>query len=372
MQQIEQKVQEVKDLWQQKSNAIDFDSLDPANAEKMVKDLHQFFLSKKGAVLGLMSLLKTVSKEDKPVAGQRINALRTEIQGSFDALQASVKGKALQSKLDDPKNRIDCSLPGPDRKGSLHPITLMRREIIHTFNRLGFVVADGPELDFDFYNFSALNIPEIHPARDMQDTFYLEHEEGAEPMVLRTHTSNVQIHTMKDCRPPMRVIAPGRTYRVDSDPTHTPMFHQVEGFVVDRGISMAHLKGVINSWVKAMFGSEAKTRLRPSYFPFVEPGAEMDMSCLICHGKDSSCRVCKGTGWLEIGGCGMIHPNVFEAVGIDSEEYSGFAFGFGMDRMAMLKYGLPDLRQLFEPSRDFLSAFPLFTLRQQAMFGGAK
>ena len=371
---IDQRVKEVSEQWQKAKAQLDLDALAPQDAEKKSKELHQAFLSKKGAVQSLMPLLKSLSREEKPVAGQKINTLRGEISSSFESLQRVVRKKAMASKLADPENLYDCSLPGPDCKGSLHPITLIRREIVHAFSRLGFVVADGPELDFDFYNFSALNIPAIHPARDMQDTFYLEScvnsGEKEEPMVLRTHTSNVQIHTMKDQRPPMRVIAPGRTYRVDSDPTHTPMFHQVEGFVIDKGISMAHLKGVLNAWVKGMFGSDAQTRLRPSYFPFVEPGAEMDMSCLICVGKDQSCRVCKGTGWLEIGGCGMIHPNVFEAVGIDSEEYSGFAFGFGMDRMAMLKYGLPDLRQLFEPSKDFLSAFPLFTLRPPATFSG--
>jgi phenylalanyl-tRNA synthetase alpha chain len=241
-------------------------------------------------------------------------------------------------------------------EGALHPVTLVRRELLREFRRMGFTVYDGPEVDYDFYNFSALNMPADHPARDMQDTFYVQ---GEGNVLLRTHTSNIQIHCMLNEKPPLRIVAPGRVFRVDSDPTHTPMFHQIEAFVVDRGISFAHMKGVIDAFMKAVFGSNMRTRLRPSFFPFVEPGAELDLQCTQCGGK--GCRLCKQTGWLEIGGCGMIHPNVFEAVEYDSELYSGFAFGFGIDRMAMLKYRLTDLRQLFEGSYQFLGGFPSVT-----------
>jgi phenylalanyl-tRNA synthetase alpha chain len=217
------------------------------------------------------------------------------------------------------------------------------------------MVADGPEIDLDFYNFGALNFQDDHPARDMQDTFFVQSDEK---LVLRTHTSNIQIHTMLKNQPPMRVVAPGRVYRCDSDLTHTPMFHQIEGLVVDLNISMADMKGVVDRFLKATFGHDLETRLRPSFFPFVEPGAEIDLACVAC--KGSGCRICSMTGWLEIGGLGMVHPNVFEAVGIDSERYTGFAFGFGIDRIAMLKYGLGDLRQLFEGNKPFLGQFASF------------
>ncbi len=238
-------------------------------------------------------------------------------------------------------------------RGSLHPVTLLRRTLLTEFRRLGFTVDDGPEVDYESYNCHALNRPDHHPARDMQDTFYLKEQQK---LLLRTHTSNIQIHCMLNERPPLRVVAPGRVFRKDSDPTHTPMFHQIEAFVIDDGINFGHLKGVIDSFLKAVFGHGIKTRLRPSYFPFVEPGAEVDLQCVQCAGK--GCRLCKQTGWLEVGGCGMIHPLVFEAVEYDTDQWSGFAFGFGIDRLAMLKYRVPDLRQLFEGHHGFLGRFP--------------
>jgi len=296
--------------------------------------------------------LRNVSKEERPVAGKAANTLRQQIESSITGLQSAATDWLLHQKLSQPP--LDVSLPVAQNVGALHPVSLMRQELFNIFRRLGFTVYDGPEIDFDFYNFTALNIPEHHPARDMQDTFYIK---GEERMLLRTQTSNIQIHAMLNEKPPLRIIAPGRVFRCDSDPTHTPMFHQIEGFVVDTNISMAHLKGTLDVLFKSLFGQDLKMRFRPSFFPFVEPGAEMDLQCVACRG--AGCRLCKNTGWLEVGGCGMIHPSVFEQVGYDSETWTGFAFGFGIDRMAMLKHNLPDLRMLFEGNAAFLDQFPI-------------
>jgi phenylalanyl-tRNA synthetase alpha chain len=301
-----------------------------------------------------MEDLRNVSKEDRPAAGKAVNAIRQAIEGSIDELKSQARSWELTAILN--REPLDVTLPVGEgqQMGSIHPVSLMRQQLIKVFRSLGFTVVDGPEIDFDFFNFSALNIPDHHPARDMQDTFYVD---TPEKMLLRTQTSNIQIHTMLNERPPLRIIAPGRVFRCDSDMTHTPMFHQIEGFVVDENITFAHLKGTVDTFLKAIFGSTLKTRLRPSFFPFVEPGAEFDVECGVCKGK--GCRTCKDTGWIEIGGCGMIHPNVFEAVGYDSSRYSGFAFGFGIDRIAMNRFALPDLRQLFEGDYEFLGHFPL-------------
>lgn len=330
-------------------------------APKIVEELRLKFLGRKGHLQSMMENLRHVSKEDRPEAGKIVNTLRQEIDGAITSLQEKAHAWILQQRLNMPQ--IDVSLPVDDNThiGALHPVSLMRRILIREFRRLGFTVYDGPEIDFDFYNFTALNIPESHPARDMQDTFYVTPAQPdaftGDNMLLRTQTSNIQIHAMLAEKPPMRIIAPGRVFRCDSDITHTPMFHQIEGFVVDKGITFANLKATIDTFLKSIYGRELKTRFRPSFFPFVEPGAEFDVQCTICAG--GGCRVCKQTGWLEVGGCGMIHPRVFEAVGYDSEEYSGFAFGFGIDRMAMLKYALPDLRQMFEGDYEFLGQFPI-------------
>jgi len=328
---------------------------------RAVEELRLAFLGRKGQLQTLNEGLRNVSKEERPEAGKIVNTLRQEIDAAVTALQDKAKAWILNERLNIPQ--VDVSLPVEDTtpSGALHPVSLMRRVLIREFRRLGFTIYDGPEIDFDFYNFSALNIPDSHPARDMQDTFYVAPAFAGsfdgENMLLRTQTSNIQIHAMLAEKPPLRVIAPGRVFRCDSDITHTPMFHQIEGFVVDKGITFANLKATIDTFLKAIYGRDLKTRFRPSFFPFVEPGAEFDVQCTICSGK--GCRVCKNTGWLEVGGCGMIHPKVFEAVSYDSEEYSGFAFGFGIDRMAMLKYALPDLRQLFEGDHDFLGQFPI-------------
>lgn len=321
--------------------------------EANVEALRIEFLGRKGHLAQLMEGLRHCSKEKRPEAGKSINILKQSIESQVESLKTAADEFAIEKMLG--ATALDVSLPvSQQSRGSLHPVSLMRMDLQKEFRKLGFTVYDGPEIDFEFFNFNALNIPDHHPARDMQDTFHIADEDK---LVLRTHTSNIQIHCMLNEKPPLRIVALGRVFRCDSDPTHTPMFHQIEGFVVDKNISFAHLKGVMDSFLKSIFGKNLKTRFRPSYFPFVEPGAEMDIQCSLCMG--SGCSVCKQTGWVEIGGCGMIHPNVFENVEYNSEAYSGFAFGFGIDRMAMMKYGLNDLRQLFEGDYNFLHQFPV-------------
>ena len=320
---------------------------------RAVEELKVKYLGRKGLVTALMEALKDLTKEEKPQAGKIINELRKSIDERLEKLRSQADDAALDQILHTQKLDISLPVAASEERGSLHPVTLMRRVILRAFRNLGFTVYDGPEIDLDFYNFGALNFKDDHPARDMQDTFFISDRVQT---ILRTHTSNIQVHAMLHEKPPLRIVAPGRTYRCDSDITHTPMFHQIEGFVVDQNIDMGDMIGVIDQLLKAVFGQECATRLRPSFFPFVEPGAEFDVSCVNCQGK--GCRICKNTGWLEIGGLGMIHPNVFEAVGYDSEIFSGFAFGFGIDRIAMLRYGLTDLRQLFEGNQQFLGQFP--------------
>lgn len=317
-----------------------------------LQELKVAFLGKKGALSGLMASLRHVDKDDRPEVGKRINEVRQQVEAQLAELEAGVNAALLAEQLDGPA--LDVTLPVNDYNGSgsLHPVTLMKNRLIREFHRMGFTVYDGPEVEMDFYNFSALNFKDDHPARDEHDTFFVK---GLDSTVLRTHTSNVQIHTMKSQQPPIRGVSLGRTYRCDSDVTHTPMFHQVEGIVIDKNISMADMKGVVDQFLKAIFGQNLATRLRPSYFPFVEPGGEVDLQCFACGGK--GCRLCSHTGWIEIGGLGMIHPNVFEACELDSEIYSGFAFGFGIDRMAMLKYGINDLRVMFDGYHKFLAQF---------------
>ncbi|MGE0172978.1 MAG: phenylalanine--tRNA ligase subunit alpha [Oligoflexales bacterium] len=322
---------------------------------KAVDELRVSFLGRKGEVQVLLDSLKNVPKEERPAYGKAVNELRAFIEESINSLREKAEQRALELKLS--AKPIDASLPTTAHSGggSLHPVSLMRKVLVKEFRRLGFRIWDGPEVDLDFYNFSALNFKDDHPARDMQDTFFVK---DYEKTILRTHTSNIQIHAMLNSKPPMRVVSLGRVYRCDSDITHTPMFHQIEGFVIDQHISMAHMKGVIDRFLKAIYGDDLSTRLRPSFFPFVEPGGEVDLQCVKCRGK--GCQICKKTGWLEIGGLGMIHPNVLENIGLDSEAYLGFAFGFGIDRMAMLKYSLNDLRQLFDGNYNFLNQFPVY------------
>lgn len=314
-----------------------------------LQDVRVQILGKKGALTEIMKGMRDLSAEARPVIGSLVNNLKDRFEAKFVQRQTELQQQAIVAKL--ASEKIDVSLPGRRSvSGSKHPVTLVNEEIVDLFSRLGFVVAEGPEIEQDFYNFEALNIPKDHPARDMQDTFYITDDQ-----VLRTHTSPVQIRTMLKQKPPVRVIAPGTVYRRDSDLTHSPMFHQIEGFLVDEKVTFGDLKGVLTHFLNEFFGEKLEVRFRPSFFPFTEPSAEVDIACVICTGK--GCRVCSGTGWLEILGCGMIDPAVFESVNYDSELLSGFAFGMGLERIAMLKYGVNDLRLFFENDLRFLKQF---------------
>ncbi len=308
------------------------------------------YLGKNGVFTEQLKQLGKLPKEERPAAGQAINKAKKALQQQIEARRNALEQAALNARL--AAERIDVSLPGRDTgKGGLHPVTRTMRRIGEIFGGAGFRVAEGPEIEDDFHNFEALNIPAHHPARAMHDTFYFD-----EHLLLRTHTSPVQIRVMKDAEPPLKVIAPGRVYRCDSDLTHTPMFHQVEGFMVDEQVTFADLKGVIIAFLQAFFEREdLAVRFRPSYFPFTEPSAEVDIQCVMCSGE--GCRVCSRTGWLEVLGCGMIHPEVMRHVGIDSEKYTGYAFGMGVERLAMLRYGVNDLRLFFENDLRFLRQF---------------
>jgi len=307
------------------------------------------WLGKKGVLTEQLKSLKAVPAAVRPAAGQRINEAKQQVQEALDARRGVLEGAAVQQKL--AAGRIDVTLPGRgEEPGGLHPVTQTRLRIETLFRRAGFDVEQGPEIEDDFHNFGALNIPPNHPARAMQDTFYFP-----DGRVLRTHTSPVQVRAMLSRGAPLAVIAPGRVYRCDSDVTHSPMFHQVEGLLVDENVSFANLKAILHGFVRAFFEKDLDMRLRPSYFPFTEPSAEVDMSCVFCAGQ--GCRVCKETGWLEIAGCGMVHPNVLHASGVDAERYTGYAFGMGIDRLAMLRYGVGDLRLFFENDLRFLRQF---------------
>ena len=312
-------------------------------------DVRVRWLGKKGTLTEQLKSLRDVPAAERPAAGQRINEAKQQVQTALDERRAALESAAVEQKLT--AGRIDVSLPGRgEKRGGLHPVTQARLRIETLFREAGFDVAEGPEIEDDFHNFGALNIPPNHPARAMQDTFYFP-----DGRVLRTHTSPVQIRAMLTRGAPLAVIAPGRVYRCDSDVTHSPMFHQVEGLVVDEQVSFANLKAILHGFVRAFFERDLDMRLRPSYFPFTEPSAEVDMSCVFCAG--SGCRVCKETGWLEIAGCGMVHPNVLKASKVDPERYTGYAFGFGIDRLAMLRYGVGDLRLFFENDLRFLEQF---------------
>jgi phenylalanyl-tRNA synthetase alpha chain len=308
------------------------------------------FLGKKGLLTEQLKGLGRLSAEERPAAGQRINDAKTSIQTALEMHRIRLEQAALQLEL--AKGTLDVTLPGRGQEpGSLHPVTRTRLRIEQIFAQAGFQVASGPEVEDDFHNFEALNIPKNHPARAMHDTFYFP-----DGRLLRTHTSPVQIRSMRAQRPPLAVIAPGRVYRNDSDMTHSPMFHQVEGIAIGESISFANLKAMLHTFVERFFEQPLGMRLRPSYFPFTEPSAEVDIECVFCHGK--GCRVCKQTGWLEILGCGMVHPHVLSAAGIDSEHWQGYAFGMGIERLAMLRYGVDDLRLFFENDLQFLKQFP--------------
>ena len=312
------------------------------------------YLGRKGLLAQLMSRLPELAPEDRPAFGKAANRVKENLQSLVDTKQAVLTNQAQQAEL----ARFDPTMPGyAPRCGSLHPITLVMEEIVGVLERLGFTAISGPEVEADFYNFGALNFGDDHPARDMQDTFFVE---GGS--LLRTHTSPMQVRAMLEAKkPPLAVIAPGKVYRRDSDITHTPMFHQIEGLLVDTRVTLADLRGTLTVFVRELFGPSTSVRFRPSFFPFTEPSIEVDISCILCggHGKrdGEGCRVCKGTGWLEILGAGMIDPNVYKSVGFDPDAVSGFAFGLGVERVAMLKYGITDLRLFFENDLRFLTQF---------------
>ena len=328
----------------------DFDSrIRSASAPEPLKQLRIDFLGKKGCVQALMKELRQAAPEEKRQRGKLINDFKQYVENQLkdkeEELGKSPKRQPSKSET------FDTTLPGRrEISGTLHPITQVMEEIKSIFLGLGFQVEEGPEIETDYYNFEALNIPKDHPARDMQDTFYVEGE-----AVLRTHTSPVQIHVMEDREPPLRIIAPGKVYRCDSDVSHTPMFHQIEGLMVDENVSFSHLKGIMSIFLQEVFGEDTKVRFRPSFFPFTCPSAEVDIQCVICSGK--GCRVCSQTGWVEILGAGMVDPAVFKFVNYDSEKWTGFAFGLGIERIAMLKYGINDIRLFFENDLRFLKQF---------------
>ena len=307
------------------------------------------YLGKKGVLTEYLKGLGQLAPEERPQVGQAVNRAKQQLQATLKSRSDTLEAAELQGRL--ASEAIDISLPGRGQEvGGLHPVTRTMRRIERLFRELGFEIAEGPEVEDDYHNFEALNIPAHHPARAMHDTFYF-----ADGRLLRTHTSPVQIRVMEQRQPPLRVIAPGRVYRCDSDLTHSPMFHQVEGLMVDEATSFAELKGILHEFVGKFFERDLAARFRPSYFPFTEPSAEMDIQCVMCAG--AGCRVCGHSGWLEVLGCGMVHPNVFRYVGVDNERFTGFAFGMGVERLAMLRYGVNDLRLFFENDLRFLRQF---------------
>jgi phenylalanyl-tRNA synthetase alpha chain len=336
----------MKDTIQSILSAATQDVLAVGDDPKALEQLRVRYLGRKGEFSRCFKELAQAAQSDRPQFGQMLNEAKAKVE---EALAAALERAQQQAAR--PQNRLDVTIPGRlPLQGRLHPITQMTVEISRIFHRLGFETVEGPEVELDYYNFEALNIPRDHPARDMQDTFYI-----SENVLLRTHTSPIQVRVMKKRQPPFRIIAPGKAYRCDSDVTHTPMFHQVEGLMVGENISFANLKGILTIFVHQMFGPEVGLRFRPSFFPFTEPSAEVDIQCVMCRG--TGCRVCSQTGWLEILGSGMVDPEVFKMVGYDPEHVTGFAFGMGIERIAMLKYGIDDLRLFYENDVRFLSQF---------------
>lgn len=324
-------------------------AIEQATTSSGLNDVRVRFLGKSGEITSLMKLLGTVSKEERPAMGKALNDVRVQIESALDAKTAVVEESEKQARL--AAEAVDVTLPGKtSAKGSLHPLTLVREDILRVFLGMGFSVAEGPEIESDLYNFQLLNVPKDHPARDMQDTFYVN-----DNFVLRTHTSPMQARIMTTTQPPIRVVIPGRVYRSDDDASHSPIFHQIEGLAVDKHITVGDLEGCLQTFAEQLFSSDTRIRLRPSYFPFTEPSVEVDVTCAICHGK--GCRVCKGTGWVEILGAGIVNPAVLEMCGIDSKEYSGFAFGLGLERIAMIKYGIPNIKLFYENDVRFLEQF---------------
>ena len=324
--------------------------IEELNSMQELQDLRVKVLGKKGELTSVLRGMGALSAEERPVIGQLANVVRNHIEEQIATKTSEIKALDTQRKL--ASQAIDVTIPsGFERQGTLHPINVVSDEMKDLFIGMGYTVADGPEVEFDYYNFEALNIPDSHPARDTQDTFYI-----IDNMLLRSQTSSVQVRVMETSKPPIKIICPGKVYRADNvDATHSPIFHQIEGLVVDKGVTMGDLKGTLEVFAKHMFGENTKIRLRPHHFPFTEPSAEVDVSCWTCGGK--GCKMCKGEGWIEVLGCGMVHPDVLRRCNIDPEVYSGFAFGIGVERTAMARFGITDMRHLFEGDMRFLSQF---------------
>ncbi len=318
------------------------------SSSQKLDDVRVRFLGKNGEFTGILRGMKDVPPAEKPIIGKLINEARASLENFLKAKESELAKAELERRL--ASEKIDITLSNDTEIGSVHPLTLVKNEIVDIFIGLGFSVQDGPEIETDFFNFQALGIPLDHPARDMQDSLYV-----SEKLLLRTQTSTMQARTMLSTKPPIRIVCPGKVYRADDDASHSPLFNQVEGLVVDKNVSLSQLKGTLEMFAQRFFGKETKVRFRPSYFPFTEPSVEVDCTCSVCGGK--GCRLCKGTGWIEVLGAGVVNPVVFENCGIDPKVYSGYAFGFGVDRMAMIKYGIPDIRLLYENDVRFLKQY---------------
>ncbi|AIY84761.1 phenylalanine--tRNA ligase, alpha subunit [Clostridium baratii str. Sullivan] len=333
-----------------KIEELAINEIENAKTSSEIEEIRVKYLGKKGELTTILRGMKDVSKEERPLVGKMVNEVKSLVEEHIEKASKAIKNKEKLEKLE--KEVIDISLPGKkNRVGKKHPLNLTLENMKNIFVSMGFTIEEGPEIELDRYNFEALNIPKDHPARSEQDTFYIN-----DNLVLRTQTSPVQVRTMENQKPPIKMISPGKVYRSDDvDATHSPIFYQMEGLVIDKGVTFADLKGTLELFAKKMFGNSVKTKFRPHHFPFTEPSAEMDATCFVCGGK--GCKVCKGSGWIEILGCGMVHPQVLRNCGIDPEEYSGFAFGFGVDRMVMLKYGIDDIRLLYESDMRFLDQF---------------
>ncbi|MCI9010372.1 MAG: phenylalanine--tRNA ligase subunit alpha [Clostridia bacterium] len=322
---------------------------DAAETSRALYEVKMKYLGRTGKISALLQKMKDAAKEDRPALGKKINDLRMKLEAHFEALEEKIKQRELEYKLK--HERIDVTMPGKrKREGVLHPVTRVKNELIDVFAGMGFEIYEGPEIENEYYNFTALNTPADHPARDMQDTFYVTDE-----FLLRTQTSAAQIRVMEKKKPPIKILSPGRVFRSDDDATHSPMFHQMEGLVVDKGITLCDLQGMLDEFARSVFSDSSKTRLRPSYFPFTEPSVEVDVSCASCGGK--GCSLCKGTGWIEVLGAGMVNRRVLENCGVDPDEYTGFAFGMGIERIAMLKYGINNIKLLTENDVRFLEQF---------------
>ncbi len=321
-----------------------------ADSSAALEQIRVGVLGKKGELTALLRGMGKLPPEERPKAGQRVNEVRSELEGALEAKGEEIKAREKAARLE--AEAVDVTLPGPARgAGSLHPMNIALERMIDIFVGMGYEVVEGPEVEYDHYNFELLNLPKNHPARDAQDTFYID-----DNIVLRTHTSPVQARIMTTRKPPIRIVCPGRVYRADeADATHSPVFHQMEGLVIDENITMGDLKGTLDEFARQMYGEGIRTRFRPSFFPFTEPSAEVDLTCANCHGE--GCRMCKGTGWIEVLGAGMVNPKVLDMCGIDSKKYSGFAFGMGVERIALLKYNIPNLRYLYENDLRFLTQY---------------